>query len=119
MRLTIFLCAGVAVAAPAAAQENPDPLAPLDVGSVDQAVQPTEEAKPRPALPPAPPPKVIPKTWPSILLAIGNGEWEAARLGIDAMPGDPLKPYAKAELYTAKGSPKVELAPIMTLLAEA
>ena len=119
MRLAIFLCAVVVLAAPAAAQEN-DPLAPLDVGTVDQATQqPSEEAKPKPSSTPAPPPKVIPKTWPEVLLAIGNGEWEAARIGIDALPNDPLKPYAKAELYTAKGSPKVEMGPILALLAEA
>ena len=49
--------------------------------------------------------------------ATANGK--RARLGIDALPNGPLKPYAKAELYTAKGSPKVELAPILALLAEA
>lgn len=118
MRLAIFLCAGVILAAPAAAQDA-DPLAPLDVGTVDQATQPSEAAKPQPPSTPAPPPKVIPKSWPEVLLAIGNGEWEAARLGIDALPNDPLKPYAKAELYTAKGSPKVEIGPILALLAEA
>jgi soluble lytic murein transglycosylase-like protein len=116
MRLTLFLCASVALAAPAAAQETGDPLAPLDVGSVDQAAQQQAEVKPAP---PAQPPKVIPKSWPEVLLAIGNGEWEAARLGIDALPNDPLKPYAKAELFTAKGSPKVELGSILAVLSEA
>ncbi|HTK57954.1 MAG TPA: lytic transglycosylase domain-containing protein [Sphingomicrobium sp.] len=104
------------MAAPAAAQETGDPLAPLDVGSVDQAAQQQAEVKPAP---PAQPPKVIPKSWPEVLLAIGNGEWEAARLGIDALPNDPLKPYAKAELFTAKGSPKVELGSILAVLSEA
>ncbi len=54
-----------------------------------------------------------------MLTAIDNSEWEAARLGIEAMPNGPLKPYARAELYTAKDSPKVELEPILALLAEA
>jgi soluble lytic murein transglycosylase-like protein len=62
---------------------------------------------------------VIPRDWRGILAAIANREWEAARLGIHAMPDGPLKPYAKAELYTAKDSPRVELAPILNLLAEA
>ena len=72
-------------------------------------------------VPPAPPPRplVIPKDWRGIFSAIGNSEWEAARLGIEAMPDGLLKPYARAELYTAKDSPKVELAPILALLAEA
>ena len=52
-------------------------------------------------------------------MAIRNGEWEAARLGIDGMPNGPLKPYARAELFTAKDSPRVELAPILALLEEA
>src|SRR5436190_678156 len=116
MRLTLFLCASVALAVPAAAQETSDPLAPLDVGSVDQAAQQQTDVKP--ALP-APPPKVIPKSWPEVLLAIGNSEWEAARLAIEALPNDPLKPYAKAELFTAKGSPKVELGSILAVLSEA
>ena len=54
-----------------------------------------------------------------MFLAISNREWEAARLGIEGMPNGPLKPYARAELYTAKDSPKVELGPILALLAEA
>lgn len=119
MRLAIFLCTAVVLAAPTAAQETTDHLAPIDVGTVDQAVQQSEEAKPQRPLTPATPPKVIPKTWPEVLLAIGNGEWEAARLGIDALPGDPLKPYARAELYTAKASPRVEIGSILALLAEA
>ena len=115
MRLAMFLCASVVLAVPAAAQEVSDPLAPLDVGAVDQAAQ--QNAEPKPATPVAP--KVIPKDWAGVLLAIGNSEWEAARLGIEALPNDPLKSYARAELYTAKGSPKVDIGPILALLAEA
>jgi len=121
MRLAIFLCASVAFAVPAFAQEATDPLAPIDVGTVDQAAQQQQQqqqqadSKSKPPLPP----KVIPKDWAGVLLAIGNGDWEGARLGINALPDDPLKPYAKAELYTAKGSPKVDLPTIMALLAEA
>jgi soluble lytic murein transglycosylase len=62
---------------------------------------------------------VIPKDWRGVLTAIRNSEWEAARLGIDALPNGPLKPFAKAELFTAKDSPKVELGPILALLEEA
>ncbi len=58
----------------------------------------------------------FPGTGAACLLAIDQGEWEAARLGIDALPDGPLKPYAKAELFTAKGSPKVDLEPILALL---
>ena len=117
MRFAIVLCASVALAAPAAAQETSDPLAPLDVGSVDRAAQqqPTTTTKPQIA----PVPRVIPKDWAGVLLAVGNSDWEGARLGIEALPNDLLKPYARAELFTAKGSPKVDAGPIMALLAEA
>jgi soluble lytic murein transglycosylase-like protein len=116
MRLAVLLCASVVLATPSAAQDSADPLAPLNVGAVDQAAQ--EQAEPKPKAP-LPVPKVIPKSWAEVLLAIGNGEWEGARLGIAALPNDPLKPYAKAELFTAKDSPKVELGAITSLLAEA
>jgi len=119
MRLSWSLCLSVLVAGPAVAQEA-DPLAPLDEISAEQPATPPVTAKPA-VTQPAPPPKpiVIPKDWRGVFTAILNGEWEAARLGIDGLPDGPLKPYARAELYTAKDSPKVELVPIMALLAEA
>lgn len=121
MRFGWFLI-GMMTAGPALAQDA-DPLAPLDVGTVDQATQTTDQGKPKPppaaTLTPVVKPVVVPKDWAGVLLAIGNGEWEAARLGIDALGDDPLKPYAKAELFTAKNSPKVELPVILALLAEA
>jgi soluble lytic murein transglycosylase-like protein len=53
------------------------------------------------------------------LLAINSGDWEGARLGIEALPNHALKPYAKAELFTAANSPKVEAGQILALLQEA
>ena len=87
MRLAVLFCASVALSGPALAQDS-DPLAPLEpVTSAEQPATtepPASTAEPaQPALPP-PPPKVIPKDWRGVLLAIGNSEWEAARLGIDA-----------------------------------
>lgn len=125
MRFAWVLCASVAIAGPSFAQDA-DPLAPLDPGTTEQpapapTATPPATAEPvvsKPA-PPPPPPRVIPKDWRGVFLAIGNGEWEAARLGIEALPNGPLKPYARAELYTAKDSPRVELAPILALLTEA
>ncbi|HEY0629303.1 MAG TPA: lytic transglycosylase domain-containing protein [Sphingomicrobium sp.] len=119
MRLSLFLV-GVAISAPVLAQEI-DPLAPIDPAPAEQ--QPaTEPAAPAPVLQPAPPPVrpiVIPRDWRGVLTAIANREWEAARLGIEAMPAGVLKSYARAELYTAKDSPRIDLAPILALLAEA
>src|SRR5262245_60448352 len=125
MKSAWVLCASVAISGPSFAQDA-DPLAPLDPYAAEQPATPPVATPPavqepvvsKPA-PPPPPPRVIPKDWRGVLLAIGNSEWEAARLGIEGLPDGPLKPYAKAELYTAKDSPKVELAPILALLAEA
>ena len=120
MRLGWTVCASVILSASALAQDA-DPLAPLDPASSEQPA--TAPSSPKPVVAPpansAPPPRVIPRDWRGIFTAIVNGEWEVARLGIEAMPNGPLKPYARAELFTAKDSPKVELAPILALLAEA
>jgi soluble lytic murein transglycosylase-like protein len=51
--------------------------------------------------------------------AIDAGNWASARAGIAALPRNVLTPLAKAELYTAKGSPTVDLASIQALIAEA
>jgi soluble lytic murein transglycosylase len=104
---------------PAVAQEV-DPLAPLDPAAEQPAttIPAPQPVVTRPA-PPPPPPRVIPKDWRGVLTAINNREWEAARLAIEALPDSPLKPYARAELYTAKDSPTVGLNAILALLAEA
>ena len=51
--------------------------------------------------------------------AIDAGNWASAQAGIAVLPREVLTPVAKAELYTAKGSPQVDLASIQALLAEA
>ena len=52
--------------------------------------------------------------------AIDAGQWACAQAGIAALPRDFLTPIAKAELYTARGSPIVGLAPrFMGVLGEA
>jgi soluble lytic murein transglycosylase-like protein len=71
---------------------------------------------------PAPPPVAavaIPKDWRGVFDAIDAGNWASARAGIYALPRSVLTPVAKAELYTAKGSPAVDLASIQALIAEA
>lgn len=55
----------------------------------------------------------------SIFAAIDGRNWaEAARL-IDGSPAGPMKSMARAELYLAAGSPKVEVAQLEELLQEA
>ncbi|MFL6756998.1 MAG: lytic transglycosylase domain-containing protein [Sphingomicrobium sp.] len=120
MRLDWVLGASVLLAGPAFAQET-DPLAPLNEITADQPAAPPVATTPAVTQPAPPPPRpiVIPRDWRGVFLAIANSEWEAARLGIEAMPEGPLKPFARAELYTAKDSPKVEVQSIVALLAAA
>jgi soluble lytic murein transglycosylase len=54
-----------------------------------------------------------------VFTAIHAEQWIDAQLQLDSMKPGPLHAIARAELFTAKNSPKVELAPILTLLAEA
>ena len=46
-------------------------------------------------------------------------DWAGAAAGIDALPDGPLKPVARAELFTAKVRRGSSSAPILALLAEA
>jgi soluble lytic murein transglycosylase len=54
-----------------------------------------------------------------IFAAIRAGDWPGATAKLDAMPEGPLHNAARAELYLAKGSPRTELDPLLTLLARA
>lgn len=51
--------------------------------------------------------------------AIYSGNWASARAGIVTLPPSVLTPLAKAELYTVKGSPMVDLASLEALIAQA
>ncbi|HVF36863.1 MAG TPA: lytic transglycosylase domain-containing protein, partial [Sphingomicrobium sp.] len=117
MRIGWILCASLAVHATAAAQD--DPLAPLDPAPAKAEPIRQEPAPQIQPTQPLPPPRVIPRDWAGVFAAIDGGDWEGARLGIEALPNGPLKPYARAELFTARGSPKVELGPVLAVLAEA
>jgi soluble lytic murein transglycosylase-like protein len=122
-------------AAPLFGQAAPDPLAPLPAPASTQqndvappvTSQPAVQsvAPPNPQAPVAatqtPPAStvVVPKDWRGVFDAIDAGNWASARAGIAALPRSVLTPVAKAELYTAKGSPVVDLASLQALLAEA
>jgi len=62
---------------------------------------------------------IVPKDWRGVLDAIDAGNWASAQAGISALPRSVLTPLAKAELYTAKGSPAVGVASLQALIAEA
>ena len=56
----------------------------------------------------------------AILTQIGNQNWTDARTAILALPEtDSMRAHLQAELYLAKGSPKVELFDLMDVLAKA
>jgi soluble lytic murein transglycosylase-like protein len=61
----------------------------------------------------------VPKDWRGVFDAIRSGNWAGAQAGIDALPQDDLTPVAKAELYTARGSPAVDLPRLQALIAQA
>src|SRR5438874_2071329 len=117
-------------AAPVFAQPQ-DPLAPLPTGpapivvpSVSQSPSntPSSSEVTPPAAQPAPPPvpvKAIPRDWRGVFDAIDAGDWASARAGIAILPPGVLTPLAKAELYTAKDSPVIDLAALQALIAQA
>lgn len=115
----------IALAAALSAQTAPaDPLAPLPTPQA-QPVQQTPapvQAQPGPIqTPPSPAsrPVVVPRDWAGVFADIRAGDWAGAQAGINALPPDILTPVAKAELYTAKGSPSVDLGSLQALLAQA
>jgi soluble lytic murein transglycosylase-like protein len=110
-------------AAPLLAQPAADPLAPLPTRPV--TARPAIQSTPQPPVArapswsAAPPSAATLKDWRSVFDAIDAGDWSAARAGIATLPRSVLTPVAKAELYTAKGSPVVDLASLQALIAEA
>ncbi|HVH38306.1 MAG TPA: hypothetical protein VM757_06945, partial [Sphingomicrobium sp.] len=126
-----WLVALAVVAAPAGAQ---DPLAPLpDAPASKPVVKPSPVPKKtapevispsQPATTAVPPPPVVqvvqvPTNWRGVFDAIRAEQWAAAQAGITALGQNPLAPVAKAELYTARNSPRAELQQLLALLAEA
>jgi soluble lytic murein transglycosylase len=121
--------------APVLAQPG-DPLAPLPEQSPPSPAITQSQASTPLAPPPAPKPLsiqpaptkpapapgpsfAVPRDWRGVFDAIDAGNWASARAGIATLPRSNLTPVAKAELYTAKGSPAVDLASLQALLAEA
>ena len=51
-----------------------------------------------------------------VFAAIREARWQDAQIGLDAMRPGPLHAIARAELFTARGSPRAELQPLVDLL---
>ena len=54
-----------------------------------------------------------------VFAAIRDSRWTDAQLELDSLKPGPLDAIARAELYTAKGSPKVDVERLVALLNEA
>ena len=109
--------------APLFAQASPDPLAPLptQVPQPPSAVVQSAPDATNTTAPPSSTSKLVTaaKDWRGVFDAIDAGNWSSAQAGIATLPQSVLTPLAKAELYTAKGSPVVDLASLQALIAEA
>ncbi len=114
MRWTIAL--SMLMAGPALAQSQ-DPLAP-DPQDSDEPIL-TSPTPVQTVSPPPTRPLVVPRNWGEVFAALRSGDWAGAKAGIDALGNHPLAPVAKAELYTAKGSPRAEAPELLALLVEA
>ena len=55
----------------------------------------------------------------AVFAAIREQRWQDAQIALDQVKPGPLHSIARAELFTAKGSPRVELDPVVQLLTEA
>lgn len=141
MSIHLFLAAAAAAAvqgqasdplAPLPSQPSVSPLPVLVPVPGTEQTQPTASSEPVAqgpvtVVPPviAPPPTApvvavrVPRNYGEIFSAIRSGRWAEAQIGIATLPQSVLTPVAKAELYTAKGSPVVSLGQIQALLAEA
>lgn len=122
MKASLLAFGALILAAPVVAQPSSDPLAPLPEQPKSTQPQPAILTAPPAATQPAPPPVpavAVPKDWRSVFDAIDSGNWAAAQAGIYSLPQSILTPVAKAELYTAKGSPSVDVGSLSALVAEA
>ena len=121
MKAALLAFGSLICAAPVMAQPTSDPLAPLAKGSTSPTATTSTSAQPEPSVQPAPatPSVPVPRDWRGVFDAIDGGNWASARAGIAALPPSVLTAVAKAELYTAKGSPVVDLASLQALIAEA
>ena len=111
---------GIAAAVAASSQPLPsDPLAPLPQAQAPAAQPQPVVVQPQQVPIVAQPVLVVPRNWREVFDAIRAGNWAGAQAGIAALPPSVLTPVAKAELYTAKGSPTVDLPRLQALLAQA
>ncbi len=126
MRAALLGFSAFVWAAPVLAQPA-DPLSPLPAtpqpspAAPSVAIPAPAVATPASSQQPAVPvlAVVAPKDWRGVFDAIYAGNWASARAGIATLPPNVLTPVALAELYTARGSPTVDLGSLQALIAQA
>jgi soluble lytic murein transglycosylase len=124
LKLRLLALGSLLWTSPLLAQPASDPLAPLPTTA--PPVQPSmpnasqQQVPLQSQLAPAPASTIfVPKDWRGVFDAIDAGNWASAAAGIAALPPSILTPVAKAELYTAKGSPLIDVASLQALIAQA
>ena len=107
-------------ASPLLAQPAYDPLAPFPTTTSSSQQPAPASIQALPAAQPSWEPSLqVPRDWRGVFDAIDAGNWSSASAGIATLPASVLTPVAKAELYTAKGSPVVDLGSLQALIAQA
>lgn len=110
MSAKLFLVASAALASAAS----------LVPSAASAALEPpsVETVAARPTIPPQLDPEQR-EGYRAVFAAIRSQKWLDAQLALDSMKPGPLHAIARAEMLTAKGSPKADLDPLLKLLAEA
>ncbi|RYY24595.1 MAG: lytic transglycosylase domain-containing protein [Sphingomonadales bacterium] len=116
MTKRILLAAAAIIAVPAIAHADDRPVLPFGDGPTTPAPAPV--ARDGDGVPDQLD-KAQREGYRTAFSAIRGEKWQDAQIQLDSMKPGPLHAIARAELYTAKNSPKVELPPLIALLAEA
>lgn len=102
LRLCLLAAAAIVTAAPGIAAEPAAPGIPIQGDGMPSLLNSSERSQYR-----------------QVFAAIEAGNWSEAAARLDGMREGPLHHVARAELYLAAGSPRVELHQILPLLASA
>ncbi|MGK6319752.1 transglycosylase SLT domain-containing protein [Sphingomonas sp. DT-204] len=113
-----FLVAIAAMTLPAVAHAGVEPAA-VDAGGAPGQRYPTTSAAPQGDGVPDQLDAGQRSAYRAVFAAIRESRWTDAQIQLDAMKPGPLHAFARAQLYTAKGSPKVDLSQLAQLLADA
>ena len=120
MKAGLIAFGTLACASPLSAQPTSDPLAPYPpTATSSQQSAPSPVQSPQVGQPSWSSSVSVPRDWRGVFDAIDAGNWASASAGIATLPVSVLTPVAKAELYTAKGSPVVDLGSLQSLIVQA